>query len=112
MKRHALRFAILVAVCLSLGAGQRSGRWQSVRRAHLVEEPACVACGRDRDLEVHHVLPFSNDPTLELDPENLVTLCKRDHLTFGHFGDYRRHNPQVRRHAEQYRKWKLEWERD
>ena len=95
---------------LLLGA-QRSSQWSAVRAAHLEREPVCVACGRDRNLHVHHIIPIGVDPSLELVPSNLMTLCRRDHLTFGHFGDYRRYNPRAREHAEQYRKWKDEWER-
>jgi len=111
MTRHTLRFALLVAVCLSLGAERDSG-WRAVRQAHLRREPECVACGQTTQLEVHHILPFSNEPRLELDPDNLVTLCKRDHLVFGHFGNWQRYNPKVREHATTYHEWKEKWEKD
>lgn len=83
----------------------RSGSWARVRREHLEREPACVACGRSRDLEVHHVLPYHAHPERELDPTNLITLCADPcHLVFGHLLDYRRRfNPSVREDAERYR---------
>ena len=112
--RHLLFFAALIIAitwtAMLIGA-QRSSQWSVVRAAHLEREPVCVACGRDRNLHVHHVIPIGVDPSLELSPDNLITLCRRDHLTFGHFGDYRRYNPRAREHAEQYRKWKAEFER-
>lgn len=83
----------------------RSGAWTRVRREHLAREPRCAACGRDRDLEVHHIVPYRERPELELDAENLVTLCADPcHLVFGHLLDYRRRaNPHVREDAARYR---------
>lgn len=89
-----------------LFAGQpRSGSWPRVRREHLEREPACAACGRRKDLEVHHIIPFHERPDLELDDGNLVTLCADPcHLVFGHLLDYRRRsNPLVREDAARYR---------
>lgn len=91
----------------------RSSQWPKVRAAHLVKEPACVACGasgKGVDLEVHHVVPFHVDRAKELDPTNLITLCRSGgklgcdcHLTFGHVGSFHRYNPDVRRDAERMR---------
>ena len=83
----------------------RSGRWPAVRRHHLEREPACVACGRSKDLEVHHIKPYRDHPELELDAGNLITLCADPcHFVFGHLLDYaRRANPHVREDAERYR---------
>ena len=81
----------------------RSGRWATVRATHLRRQPACIACGRDNDLEVHHVMPYHLDPSLELDDGtdgtdgNLVTVCADPcHLVFGHFFSWKRWNPSVR----------------
>jgi len=84
----------------------RSGAWARVRREHLEKEPACIACGRTKDLEVHHVLPYHECPSRELDPENLATLCADPcHLVFGHLMNFRtRSNPHVREDCERYRK--------
>lgn len=81
----------------------RSGQWQRVRREHLEREPACAACGRRKDLEVHHVLPYHKFPELELEPSNLLTLCNSPcHLVFGHLMNWRRTNSQVRNDAARY----------
>ena len=32
----------------------RSSKWSNVRKQHLKENPYCIACGRDKKLEVHH----------------------------------------------------------
>lgn len=82
----------------------RSGRWATVRRLHLEREPACAACGRDGDLEVHHIEPYHKRPELELDDGNLVTLCADPcHLVFGHLLNFKRSNPSVREDAARYR---------
>jgi 5-methylcytosine-specific restriction protein A len=82
----------------------RSGSWPRVRREHLAKQPACAACGRRREVEVHHVVPFHEKPELELAPENLVTLCADPcHLVHGHLLDWKRSNPFVREDAARYR---------
>lgn len=87
-----------------LGWFGRSGRWPTVRLRHLDREPVCQACGRNKDLEVHHVLPFATYPEHELDPANLITLCASPcHLVFGHLMNYQRYNPMVRHDAAIYR---------
>lgn len=77
------------------GAG-RSGRWARVRREHLSREPACVVCGRMRDLEVHHVQPFHDNPDLELDPANLATCCHDCHFVVAHACDWKSWRPEFR----------------
>ena len=82
----------------------RSGQWARVRREHLTKEPACIACGRTTDLEVHHVQSYHEHPELELDPDNLCTLCGDPcHLVWGHFMAWTRINPTVREDAARYR---------
>lgn len=81
----------------------RSGAWPRVRAEHLKREPACAACGRQGDVDVHHVIPYHVDPRLELDPGNLITLCADPcHLVFGHLLSWRRANPFVREDAAMY----------
>jgi 5-methylcytosine-specific restriction endonuclease McrA len=83
----------------------RSGQWPRVRREHLERFPACAACGRSRDVEVHHVLPFHDRPELELDKDNLVTLCADPcHLVHGHLMSWTRSNPEVREDCRRYQK--------
>jgi hypothetical protein len=90
-----------------LEARARSSQWKKVRAQHLLKESACVACGRVHDLEVHHIIPVSVDPTLELDENNLITLCASPcHRVFGHFLSYHCYNKHVREMAEYYR-WRL-----
>ena len=77
----------------------RSGKWPAVRSAYLQKQPACEACASRNQLQVHHVVPFHNDPGKELDPTNLITLCRRCHLLLGHAGNYRLANRHVREDA-------------
>lgn len=49
-----------------------------------------------KGLHVHHIVPFHVDPSKELDPTNLITLCgKYCHYTIGHLMDYKSWNPNV-----------------
>lgn len=83
-----------------LGA-RRSPQWPQVRKAYLKFHPTCECCGGKKKLEVHHRIPFHENPHLELHWENLITLCETGkrglncHLLIGHLGDYRRTNPDV-----------------
>jgi hypothetical protein len=80
---------------------KRDSLWPMVRANHLRREPTCQVCGGNKKLEVHHKIPFHVNPSRELDPTNLITLCEAKkkgvncHLFFGHFGDYRRYNDDV-----------------
>lgn len=84
----------------------RSGHWPQVRAAHLQREPVCQACGIDRDLEVHHIVPFHVDRKLELVDANLITLCEHPghdcHFHHGHHSDWRRWVPDVRATVARY----------
>jgi hypothetical protein len=79
----------------------RSSKWPEVRAKHLQAHPTCAVCGGKEKLEVHHKLPFHLTPALELDPENLITLCESNkggvncHLFFGHLGNFRSYNASV-----------------
>lgn len=66
---------------------ERSGKWQTVKRHWLLSNPLCVACGTDVQLNVHHIKPFHTNPELELDPTNLITLCRVHHFVIGHDPD-------------------------
>lgn len=55
-----------------------------------------MACGSCKKPEVHHIVPVHLNPDLELDPENLITLCdKYCHFIFGHLMDYKSWNVDV-----------------
>jgi hypothetical protein len=88
-----------------LEARQRASQWRAIRDAHLLKEPACAACGRTGNIEVHHIIPVSIMPSMECDPQNLVTLCASPcHIVFGHFMNYHCYNKDVRKMASEYHK--------
>lgn len=95
----------MIGFLRSLGArlAGRSPKWPAVERAFRKTHPACEACGGTADLDVHHVEPFHVRPDLELEPGNLMTLCRPHHLTFGHLMLWAAWNPDVRQDAAAYR---------
>ncbi len=87
----------------------RSPEWPRVAHEHLAIEPGCAVCGhRGQGLQVHHIKPFHLHPGLELDPNNLITLCEipgRDHhLLIGHLDDWDSYNVRVRPDSQRYHK--------
>ena len=89
---------------------KRSGHWPAVRKAHLEKNPTCAVCGGKDMLEVHHRLPFHLNPNLELDPNNLITLCESGnngincHLAFGHLGNFKSYNKDVEKDTSEWAK--------
>lgn len=77
----------------------RSSKWHTVRAHHVAQHPICAACGRSKSLEVHHIMPYHLDKSLELEPSNLLTLCEspdtKCHLEIGHLGSWKKFNPDV-----------------
>ncbi|MCE5268517.1 MAG: HNH endonuclease [Planctomycetaceae bacterium] len=89
----------LLVTSIPSQAAERSGRWPEVRKAYLADHPSCEACGCGEKCDVHHIRPFHAYPALELEPSNLIALCPRCHLVFGHLGDWHAWNPCVREDA-------------
>jgi hypothetical protein len=86
----------------------RSPKWPALQRNHLKLHPKCEACETTLGLNVHHVKPFHLYPELELDPKNLITLCRDHHFSIGHDPDgpwapakpsWTKENPNVRSDA-------------
>lgn len=89
--RHSMRDIGLSA--------KRSGKWPTVEKHFLEAHPTCAACGGKERLNVHHCIPFSTDPKLELDEANLITLCmgkSECHLLIGHGNNFRFFNKNVK----------------
>lgn len=83
---------------LSVSA-KRSTEWPRVEKQFLSEHPICEACGSKTRLNVHHIVPFHIDRELELDTNNLITLCmsvKECHFKLGHGQNWRDWNPNVK----------------
>jgi 5-methylcytosine-specific restriction enzyme A len=95
---------------VSCDRGLRSGKWPAVRRLHLEKEPCCQWCGGKSVLEVHHILPFHVNPSMELEDSNLITLCEsiseNCHFIHGHNRCWRNSVPTVRTDCEKHRKEK------
>ena len=76
----------------------RSSGWSKVRKEFLEKNPTCACCGGTTLLNVHHKMPFHDDPSKELDPENLITLCmgkNECHLKIGHGDNFKCYNDKV-----------------
>jgi 5-methylcytosine-specific restriction protein A len=77
---------------------RRSSKWRKFRGAFKAKNPNCAVCGSKKKVEVHHKIPFHYAPDLELNKENLISLCENKkygihcHLLIGHLGNYRRFN--------------------
>ncbi|NBP15368.1 HNH endonuclease [bacterium] len=81
----------------------RSSSWNKVRNDYIKNNPKCAACGKIKNLEVHHIIPYKIDKTKELDIDNLITLCRDHcHFVFGHFMDWKSYNPEVKEDASRY----------
>lgn len=80
----------------------RSSKWTTIRKKHLEDHPYCEICGGNKNIEVHHIIPFSINPKLELNSDNLITLCESKkngvncHLFFGHLGNYKSYNKDIK----------------
>lgn len=80
----------------------RSPKWESFRKEWLTTNNCCAVCGNTKNLEVHHIKPFKDFPELELDKNNLITLCEKTtlignckincHLQIGHDGNFKFYN--------------------
>lgn len=77
----------------------RSPLWPKLEKTYRKSHPICECCGSNTKLNVHHKKPFHLYPELELDPDNLITLCmdpKREcHIKIGHGDDFKDYNPNV-----------------
>lgn len=88
----------------------RSPDWASVRKEFLKNNPKCAVCGGTTKMEVHHMKPFHSFPTLELDINNLISLCEAGkngivcHLAFGHLGSYKSINKKVVKDSKDWKK--------
>ncbi len=87
---------------------KRSSQWPKIRNEHLKKNSQCAVCGGTAKLEVHHKVPFHLDPSKELEPSNLITLCEAwkngicCHLLIGHLGNYKKQNLEVEKDAEHW----------
>lgn len=80
--------------------------WKKARAEHLKKFPTCIVCGNTKKVIPHHIIPVHIDPSKELDPANLASLCEGDtfncHLFFGHFRNWTKYNPDVIKDAHEW----------
>lgn len=92
-------FALVMEATMPPEFAPRDSRWGYVRKIHLMHYPKCMACGSDKNVEVHHIQPYHLYPDLELDPHNLLTLCNHPtrlcHFRIGHGFNWKLWNPHV-----------------
>lgn len=72
--------------------------WLDVQRKHKRHFPRCAICGTTANLEVHHIVPINQNQTLEFEPSNLISLCRKGrncHLVHGHLGNFHKSNPNI-----------------
>lgn len=60
----------------------KGGHWRPFKDG--VDRSRCRCCGSKKNLNVHHIDAFRNDQKDELNPFNLVTLCRDHHFHVGH----------------------------
>ena len=82
-----LTIVLMAAALLCSDALARSSHWKAIRDKHLHWHPYCAACGTFSDVEVHHIESYRLNPSRELDPDNLITLCRKHHFQIGHDAD-------------------------
>src|SRR3990167_10633782 len=86
----------------------RNSKWKSVREHHILLNPRCAVCDKKgkflRPNAVHHIKVFHLNPSEELNPDNLITLCAVHHLWVGHLGDFSSWNESVIMDAEVWKK--------
>lgn len=77
-------------------ASIRGSEWREARSNHLLVEAFCQCCGRNNNLEVHHVIPWHIKPELRYESSNLITLCRECHFRFAHHSNWSDCNPSIR----------------
>ncbi len=73
----------------------RSSKWSDFIKQIKKEREGCAICGKKKGLEGHHRLPFHLYPKLELDPDNVIILCRKHHFIFGHLEYWESYNTQI-----------------
>lgn len=92
---------------LLLSTYTRNPDWPKLRRKFLKLNPACAVCGATKRLTAHHIKPYQWYPELEMEHDNLITLCEgpgNHHLTFGHYMQWASYNENVVEDAAEWNK--------
>ena len=62
----------------------------------------CSWCHRTKNLNRHHIIPQSADPSLKNDYTNIIILCRDCHFVLGHKCNWKKFNPDVKEIIETY----------
>src|SRR5271169_2073406 len=81
---------------IPMDAPRRSSQWPKIEKEFLSKNPDCGVCGSRKNLNVHHCQPYHLHPELELVESNLTTLCRVHHEWWGHLGNWKSFNAEVR----------------
>ncbi len=73
----------------------RSNGWYYLRNEFIKENYFCSACDAVKGIQVHHIKPVHLFPDLELDWDNLISLCGDCHFVIGHSRNWRKYNINV-----------------
>jgi len=63
---------------------RQSPQWREVRHQAIERDSECVSCGKDTDLQVHHIIRVADGGGHNL--ENLVTVCNDCHWSIHNNG--------------------------
>lgn len=66
----------------SKGVKRGTKKYNNFKRKVKERDGKCVCCGWDKDLCVHHVLPYGKYPETQADADNGVTLCMECHRKY------------------------------
>lgn len=56
-----------------------TAKWRSVARRIKARDRSCRLCTSIIELEIHHIMPFSEAPDLAMEDTNLIRLCAKCH---------------------------------
>jgi 5-methylcytosine-specific restriction endonuclease McrA len=85
----------------------RCSGWERFAEKCKGEHPQCASCGLygdDGTIEAHHIHAYelmteaqrgTDAPGGELDPNNIILLCRPCHLKYGHLGNFKHSDPNI-----------------
>jgi len=82
-----------------LFGAQRNPKWRNLRNQFIKVHPKCEVCGKKGKI-VHHILPVHKFPALELEEENLISVCRECHFSFCHFFSWWSYNKDIKNDIE------------
>jgi hypothetical protein len=110
MKLRPLHLILAVFLIGGMVAASFNTEVRKAKKIYKASHPTCEICGSARKLQIHHVVPVSEDRSLAADTNNLITLCYAHHYFPAHcYGHFKMHNTHIREAAAalrpQYEYW-------